>query len=199
MWPIFTITRGRPTRRRSGIRQVMATMYNDTPAGQCGNADCGQMAAWYVFSALGFYPMNPDSGVLPSAARWSARPLFIWTRRNTTGAPLASRRRTTARRTSTSNPPLLTASRLPSLGSPGMTLRRAGPCSWSWGRNPIFNGAPMRPNRPPATMPAGLRYPALPTPASSNETVRLSLPIRVICGSDIPVAGFVPIRIWSVA
>ncbi len=41
----------------------MSTMYNDTPAGQCGNVDCGQMAAWYIFSALGFYPVNPDSGV----------------------------------------------------------------------------------------------------------------------------------------
>ena len=30
---------------------------------QCGNVDCGQMAAWYVFSALGFYPVNPDSGI----------------------------------------------------------------------------------------------------------------------------------------
>ena len=54
---------GAPYKTQQHIRQVMATLYNDTPAGQCGNADCGQMAAWYVFSALGFYPMNPDSGV----------------------------------------------------------------------------------------------------------------------------------------
>jgi predicted alpha-1,2-mannosidase len=54
---------GAPYKTQQHLRQVMATEYNDTPTGQCGNADCGQMAAWYVFSALGFYPMNPDSGV----------------------------------------------------------------------------------------------------------------------------------------
>src|ERR1700744_3488726 len=45
------------------VRQIMASLYDETPTGQCGNTDCGQMAAWYVFSALGFYPVNPGSGV----------------------------------------------------------------------------------------------------------------------------------------
>ena len=45
------------------VRQIVATLYDETPTGQCGNTDCGQMAAWYVFSALGFYPVNPDSGI----------------------------------------------------------------------------------------------------------------------------------------
>ncbi len=54
---------GAPYKTQERVRQVMATLYNDTPAGQCGNVDCGQMAAWYVFSALGFYPVNPASGV----------------------------------------------------------------------------------------------------------------------------------------
>lgn len=44
------------------VRQIMTTLYNDTPAGLCGNEDCGQMSAWYVFSALGFYPVNPAGG-----------------------------------------------------------------------------------------------------------------------------------------
>ena len=44
------------------VRQVMKAFYDDTPAGQCGNDDCGQMSAWYVFSALGFFPANPASG-----------------------------------------------------------------------------------------------------------------------------------------
>src|SRR5208337_4268452 len=54
---------GAPYKTQQRIREVMTKMYNETPAGQCGNADCGQMSAWYVFSALGFSPMNPDSGV----------------------------------------------------------------------------------------------------------------------------------------
>jgi putative alpha-1,2-mannosidase len=41
----------------------METQYNDTPAGLCGNEDCGQMSAWFVFSAMGFYPVNPAEGV----------------------------------------------------------------------------------------------------------------------------------------
>ena len=54
---------GAPYKTQQRVRQAMSTLYNDTPAGQCGNVDCGQMAAWYVFSALGFYPVNPGSGV----------------------------------------------------------------------------------------------------------------------------------------
>jgi len=54
---------GAPYKTQQRVRQIMSLMYGDTPAGQCGNVDCGQMAAWYVFSALGFYPVNPNSGV----------------------------------------------------------------------------------------------------------------------------------------
>ena len=44
------------------IREIMTTMYSANPDGLSGNEDCGQMSAWYVWSALGFYPMNPSSG-----------------------------------------------------------------------------------------------------------------------------------------
>ena len=44
------------------VRQILNTLYSDKPDGVCGNDDCGQMAAWYVMSALGFYPVNPVSG-----------------------------------------------------------------------------------------------------------------------------------------
>jgi len=44
------------------VRQVLKEMYKPTPAGLCGNDDCGQMSAWYVMSALGIYPMNPVNG-----------------------------------------------------------------------------------------------------------------------------------------
>jgi putative alpha-1,2-mannosidase len=40
----------------------MHDLYFNAPAGLCGNEDCGQMSAWYVFSAMGFYPVNPVSG-----------------------------------------------------------------------------------------------------------------------------------------
>ena len=41
------------------INEVMESQYGVTPDGLCGNDDCGQMSAWYVFSALGFYPFDP--------------------------------------------------------------------------------------------------------------------------------------------
>lgn len=40
-------------------RRIMQTLYSSKPKGLCGNEDCGQMSAWYVFSALGFYPVCP--------------------------------------------------------------------------------------------------------------------------------------------
>ena len=44
------------------VREVFDTQYGTTPDGLCGNDDCGQMSAWYVFSAMGFYPLNPCGG-----------------------------------------------------------------------------------------------------------------------------------------
>lgn len=44
-------------------RQIMLTQYSNSPEGVCGNDDCGQISAWFVFSALGLYPVNPASGV----------------------------------------------------------------------------------------------------------------------------------------
>lgn len=44
------------------VRQIMKDFYYDAPDGLCGNEDCGQMSAWYVFSALGFYPVCPGDG-----------------------------------------------------------------------------------------------------------------------------------------
>jgi len=53
---------GKPSKSQYWLRQIMSSLYKDTPDGLCGNEDCGQMSAWYVFSALGFYPVNPASG-----------------------------------------------------------------------------------------------------------------------------------------
>ena len=52
---------GQPGKTQRYIHQILTELYNDTPAGLCGNEDCGQMSAWYVFNAMGFYPFNPIS------------------------------------------------------------------------------------------------------------------------------------------
>lgn len=44
------------------VAHIMNELYNDTSSGYAGNDDCGEMSAWYVFGALGFYPVNPVSG-----------------------------------------------------------------------------------------------------------------------------------------
>ncbi|MDO4196332.1 MAG: GH92 family glycosyl hydrolase [Prevotellaceae bacterium] len=52
---------GQPEKTQKYAAQVMRELYLNTPAGLCGNEDCGQTSAWYVFSAMGLYPVNPVS------------------------------------------------------------------------------------------------------------------------------------------
>lgn len=52
---------GQQNRTQEYVAKVMNELYRNEPAGLCGNEDCGQMSAWYVFSAMGFYPVNPVS------------------------------------------------------------------------------------------------------------------------------------------
>ena len=52
---------GKPWKTQETIHKIMRTMYRDAPDGLCGNDDCGQMSAWYIFSSLGFYPVCPGS------------------------------------------------------------------------------------------------------------------------------------------
>jgi predicted alpha-1,2-mannosidase len=52
---------GQPWRTQARLKQIMDTQYKPTPDGLAGNDDLGQMSAWYVFTALGFYPVTPGS------------------------------------------------------------------------------------------------------------------------------------------
>jgi predicted alpha-1,2-mannosidase len=53
---------GEPWKTQQKVRQIAAEAYSNTPTGILGNEDCGQMSAWYIFTAMGFYPVNPVSG-----------------------------------------------------------------------------------------------------------------------------------------
>lgn len=53
---------GEPQKTQRLVRQIMDTLYTTQPDGLSGNEDAGQMSAWYLFSAMGFYPVNPVSG-----------------------------------------------------------------------------------------------------------------------------------------
>jgi len=54
---------GQPWKTQSRVRQIMGQFYKPEPDGLIGNEDCGQMSAWYVLSAAGFYPVTPGSKV----------------------------------------------------------------------------------------------------------------------------------------
>jgi predicted alpha-1,2-mannosidase len=53
---------GEPWKTQYHVREVLDKLYNYTPDGYCGDEDNGQTSAWYVFSALGFYPVTPGTG-----------------------------------------------------------------------------------------------------------------------------------------
>jgi len=52
---------GKPWKTEQRIQQIMTGMYKNSPSGLCGNDDCGQMSAWYIFTAMGFYPVCPGT------------------------------------------------------------------------------------------------------------------------------------------
>ena len=60
--PYLYMWTSQPWKTQYRVREVMNKMYKNNIDGLCGNDDCGQMSAWYIFSALGFYPVCPSSG-----------------------------------------------------------------------------------------------------------------------------------------
>ena len=53
---------GQPHKAQFYAHKVLTELYDNTPDGICGQEDTGQMSAWYVFSSMGFYPLDPVSG-----------------------------------------------------------------------------------------------------------------------------------------
>ena len=75
---LYTLA-GRQDKAVERIRQVFKEFYKCEPGGLCGNDDCGQMSAWYIFSALGSYPVNPVGGqFVPGEAQVKALKKLPW-------------------------------------------------------------------------------------------------------------------------
>ena len=53
-----------PWRTQELVHQVCKEFYKNDPDGLIGNEDCGQMSAWFLFSAMGFYPVTPATNML---------------------------------------------------------------------------------------------------------------------------------------
>ncbi|KAF8707237.1 hypothetical protein AX14_013672 [Amanita brunnescens Koide BX004] len=60
--PYLYALAGAAYKTQERVREIAINNYNNTVNGLSGNEDCGQMSAWYIFSAMGFYPVNPVSG-----------------------------------------------------------------------------------------------------------------------------------------
>ena len=54
---------GCPWKTQEKVNLIRDSLYKSTRIGLCGNDDCGQMSAWYIFSTIGFYPVNPATGI----------------------------------------------------------------------------------------------------------------------------------------
>ncbi|HNW74322.1 MAG TPA: GH92 family glycosyl hydrolase [Bacteroidales bacterium] len=54
---------GVPWKTQEMVHRICRDFYKNKPDGLIGNEDCGQMSAWYIFSAMGFYPVTPGSGI----------------------------------------------------------------------------------------------------------------------------------------
>lgn len=177
---------GQPWKTQEKIRKILRTFYNETPGGQIGNNDCGQMSAWYVFSAIGFYPVNPANGV------------YVLGSPNVNKAVinLENGRKFTmiAKNNRPSNvyiqSAVLNGQKLDRNWISHDQIVKGGMLVLTMGAKPNLNWGAKVASRPGATMPKGFRYAALPTPASDKPIV-LSLPIRVACGEDDPVGNFV--------
>ena len=61
---------GKPWKTQKRVRQIMDELYTAAPDGLSGNEDCGQMSAWLVLSALGFYPVCPGDGLYVLGSPW---------------------------------------------------------------------------------------------------------------------------------
>lgn len=161
---------GAPYKTQQRVRQAMAQFYDDTPRGQCGNDDCGQMSAWYVFSALGFYPVNPSSGVFalgsPAVDRATLHfdPKFYPGRDFTVIATHNSPENVYVQSATLNGQPLNRPWITRAEVTAGGTLEfQMGPKP-----NPAWGSAPEV--RPPPTMPANFDYPPLPPPAAGAAT-----------------------------
>jgi len=159
---------GVPYKTQQRVRQVMREFYNDTPAGQCGNVDCGQMSAWYVFSALGFYPMNPDSGIFAIGSPVVRKAVIHLDEKQYQGRTLTILAENNSAENIYIQSAMLNGQ---PLDNPWLTREQiisGGTLQFIMGAkpNPAWGSAPGA--RPPATMPANFKYPPLSSPAAGK-------------------------------
>jgi predicted alpha-1,2-mannosidase len=185
---------GAPYKTQMRVRQVMATLYNDTPSGQCGNADCGEMSAWYVLSALGFYPVNPASGVYVIGSPTVTKAVLHLDSKIYGGHTFTILADNNSAENIYIQSATLNGKPLNRAWFTQKELTAGGTLHFVMGPKPNTAWGKAASVRPPSEMPANFQYAALPTPSSDVpvKPVVFSLPIRIACGSDDPIGNFLP-------
>lgn len=183
---------GAPWKTQQRVRQIMATLYGDTPAGQCGNIDCGQMTAWYILSALGFYPVNPASGVYVFGSPVVGKAVIHLDRKQYGGRTFTVIAQNNSARNIYIQSATLNGKRLDRCWIRHSEIVDGGTLRFVMGPRPSMAWGVSTAARPTYEMPAGYRYAAIPTPSTAPKKVALTVPIRIACGSDEPVGDFVP-------
>lgn len=182
---------GAPPKTQFRVRDIMDKFYNDTPAGAAGNNDCGQMSAWYVFSALGFYPVNPAQGTYVIGSPLVAKATIRLDKSRYGGHTFTIVAENNSPQNVYIQSATLNGKALQKSWFTHKELLAGGVLRLQMGSKPnrVWGRAPA--SRPPSGMPAGFTYPPLPAP-SPLPRVDWTLPIRVAPGSESPVAGFLP-------
>ncbi|MBS1704834.1 MAG: GH92 family glycosyl hydrolase [Armatimonadetes bacterium] len=176
---------GEPWKTQQRVREVASKYYSEKPDGQCGNIDCGQMSAWYVFTALGFYPVNPVSDVyVLGSPMVTQATIGLGNGKNLViSAPGASLKNIYVQSAKLNGKPLdrawITYKEI--MAGAKLEFTMGSKPNQKWGSTAL----------PPKTMPAGFKYPALPTPAD-DRPVTLKLPIRVASALSEPAGDFIP-------
>ena len=180
---------GAPYKTQQRVREIMTKLYNDTPAGAPGNNDVGQMSAWYVFSALGFYPVNPAQGLYVIGSPVVDKATIHLDKNYYGGRTFTM----TAQNNSPQNIYIQSATlNGKALNNSYIThnqILAGGTLNFVMGPKPNMSWGKSDATRPPAGMPVGYNYPAPPAPAVKivqNWTV----PIRVVAGSYDDIDGF---------
>ena len=180
---------GAPYKTQQRVREIMTKLYNDTPAGAPGNNDVGQMSAWYVFSALGFYPVNPAQGLYVIGSPVVDKATIHLDKNYYGGRTFTM----TAQNNSPQNVYIQSATlNGKALNNSYITQNQilaGGTLNFVMGPKPNVNWGKSEATRPPAGMPVGFNYAAPPAPAV-KIVQNWTLPIRVVAGSYDDIDGF---------
>lgn len=182
---------GAPWKTQARVRQVMAAEYNDTPAGQCGNDDCGQMSAWYVLSAMGFYPVDPVGGVYALGSPAVSRATLHLDRAHYGGRTFTLIAENNGPKNVYIQSATLNGKPLRRPWFTHAELAAGGTLRLVMGPKPNTAWGADAASQPPSGLPADVKLAALPAPAPTHVDLPKTLPLRIICGGDA-AAGFIP-------